>query len=225
MATLADFRTRVSAKLGLDNTTSGDQGLIDSWVNEGVVDVVLRSRCKVSRADLALTAGSNDYSIDTDILRVLEMTIASGTQTYSMERKTVDEILRLRKAGPGTSPARFYAVAGSNMLMVYPTPGANEEITMYYVARPTTLATGSDSPNDIPSEYHKLVEWYALSEGADYDDDTSSGQGSMYLAKYEAGLARLKKSIVLKGGTRLAPARPGRRRMPLVPDDPSVDSW
>lgn len=225
MATLTDFRTRVAAKLGLDNSTDGDQALIDSWVNEGVVDVVLRSRCKVSRAELALTAGSNDYTIDTDIMRVLEMTISTSTQTYAMDRKTVDEILRLRRAGPGTAPARFYAVAGSNLLMLYPTPGEGEELTMYYVPRPTTLSGASDSPNEIPSEFHKLVEWYALSEGADYDDDSSSGQGSMYLAKYEAGLARLKKSIVLKGGTRLAPATPGRRRRPLVPDNNSTDVW
>ena len=43
MTTFATFRSNVANKIGLDNTVSGDQGLIDSWINEGYVDRTLNA--------------------------------------------------------------------------------------------------------------------------------------------------------------------------------------
>lgn len=196
---------------------------MDEWINQGATDVLLRTRCKVSSAPLTLTAGAEDYSLDTDILRLLELSVASGGQDYDLVRKTPEEILRLRRASSAsTSPSRYYALAGANLLMIYPTPSSADTITLYYVPRPALLSEESDSPEEIPSEFHKLVEWYALAEAADFDDDGSSGIGSQYLARYEKGIAEAKKAISQKGGTRLAPNIPGRRQT-MSPSVPSQD--
>ena len=191
-------------------------------MNQGVTDVLLRTHCKVSSATLTLTSGTEDYTLDTNILRIIDMFVTSDLQDYAMERKTVAEILALRRSvASNTSPSRYYAVAGSNLLMVYPTPSSADVVTMYYVPRPATLSTGSDTPSEIPSEFHKLVEWYALSEAADYDDDGSSNVGANYLARYEKGIAEAKAAISRKGG-RPARAIPGRRPR-IGPSVPSQD--
>lgn len=50
--TLAQYRSAISSKLGLENTTAADQGFIDLWVNEGVTDVMIRTDCRVRAAAL-----------------------------------------------------------------------------------------------------------------------------------------------------------------------------
>lgn len=173
---------------------------------------------------MSLTAGTEDYTLDTSILRILDIFITSSSQDYSMERVSVDDILRFRRAAAATSsaPVTYYAVAGSNLLMVYPTPASADTVTVYYVPRPATLSADDDTPSEIPSEFHKLVEWYALAEAADYDDDGSSGVGQLYLAKYEEGIARARATQSRKGSTRLAPFVPGRRSR-VVKHSPSQD--
>jgi len=105
--------------------------------------------------------------------------------------------------------------------MVWPTPSESGTITVYYVPRPATLSSGSDTPSEIPAEFHKLVEWYALAEAADYVDDESSGMGALYLQRYEKGIREALKAVSRKGG-KLAPNVPGRRTR-ISPSVPSQD--
>lgn len=219
MATLATLRNVISAKIGLDNTgSSSDQALMDEWINQGVLDVMVRTRCTVLPAVLTLTAGADDYELDPDILRILDATVGS----VGLERRSPEDILRLRRAATSGGSARFYAVNGANLLMVYPTPSAGDSITFYYIPRPLALSDPDDTPEDIPAEFHKLVEWYALAEAADYDDDGSSGIGSQYIGRYEKGIAEARRAISQKGGVRLAPNIPGRRSR-ISPSVPSQD--
>ena len=69
--------------------------------------------------------------------------------------------------------------------MVYPTPASAGTITVYGVPRPATLSASGSSPDEIPLEYQKAVELFALGEAADYDDDETSAQGSRYREEYE----------------------------------------
>lgn len=213
MATLTDFRLRISAKLGLDNTVAGDQGLIDSWVNEGVAEVLTRSRVNVAVGTMAMTANTFDYTLPSTILAIDEVFITdiAGTK-YSMYRKSPLELLQMRIGGTGgTPPVRFYALNGTSLLMVYPTPVAADVISIYYVPRPATLSAGSDTPSDIPSEWQKAVEYYGLWQGAQYIDDGASQQGEMFRKLYEDELAKLKRAAIHRGGRKLSPAVVGRR--------------
>jgi hypothetical protein len=63
MSTLANFRTQVSQKLGMDNTAgSTEQGLIDYWVNQAIVDILMETEVYVVEAQATLTAGQGDYT-------------------------------------------------------------------------------------------------------------------------------------------------------------------
>lgn len=226
MTTLGTFRSNIAAMIGLDNSTGGDQGLIDGWVNEGYLSLVRDTRSKVQSATFTLTSGSKDYTMDTEVLSIIDVYITSSSVDYSLVRVAVDTLLEYRRNGATVqqSPARYYAYAGGNLLMFYPTPNAADTVTVYYVDRPTALSASSDSPSDVPAEYHPLIEWYALWRAADYDDDASSQQGKRYQAMYEQGRGMMRRDLNLKGG-KLPPARvPGVGRR-LIPRDNSTDRY
>jgi hypothetical protein len=119
--------------------------------------------------------------LDSDILDIMDVYSTSGSQDYRMERISVPELLEMRRgASTMVGPARYYATAGANLLMVYPTPTGADELTVYFVPRPVTLAVGSDTPSEIPAEYHPAVEMYALWRLGSMRDDQTSSQGSRF---------------------------------------------
>ena len=221
MTTLAGFRTAVTAKLGLDNTASSfDQGLIDGWVNDGVTHICARIRPHIISETFTLTAGKYDYSFKTDlsvnVLAINECFITdfSSSVWYKLNRQTPQQILDLRVGTQfqGSPPVRWYAVNGFDTLMVYPTPIAADVFTIYYQPVPAVLAATGDTPSDIPAEYHKAVEYYALSEAGAYINDAPSQNGALFHQMYLAELIELRKSLRQRGGLKLAPAVVGRRR-------------
>ena len=227
MTTLATFRTNVSSIIGLDNTAGGaDQSLVDGWVNEAYLTLTRDTRSKVSIATFTLTSGSADYTMDTEVLSIIDVYVTSTSVDYSLTRIAVDDLLTYRRNGATVqaSPARYYAYTGGNLLMFYPTPNAADTITVYYVDRPTALSASSDSPSDVPAEYHPLIEWYALWRAADYDDDESSKQGDRYRQWYVEGLGKMRRDLNLKGG-KLPPARIPGVGGRLLPHDNSTDRY
>jgi hypothetical protein len=208
VATLAQFRSRVSSKTGLDNTAaSAEQVLMDSWINEGVIEVLLALRCYVIDLQLTLTTGKGDYTLDSSILDIQQLFVTDTASTsWSMQRCDPDEILYMRRVTAATSaPPRFYALNGANMLMVYPTPQEADVITVYYVPRPTALSSAGDDPSaaslgGVPTEYHKLIEWWACAEAADFTDSSNSQKGNFYLQKFAAKVKDYRRRQLLKGG-------------------------
>lgn len=222
MATLSTFRTEIASVLGLDTSNAAELALIDSFVNEACTDILYRTSCKAVSGTISVSAGTTDYTLDTAVLSIFDMTMTSDSQDYRMERVPMAEILRLRVAQAAqTSPARLYATAGSNLLLIYPTPSVSGTITYYYVPRPATLSATADTPSEIPSEWHWLVVQRSLWRGADYDDDSSSQMGQNYLQMYERGIAEMRRSVSRKGGHRMAAVLPGRRKRLLLAHDNS----
>lgn len=208
MATLALFRTRVSSKAGLDNTASStEQVLMDGWINEGVIETLLALKCYVIPANMATTAGSADYQLDAGILDIQNIFVTDvSSQQWSMQPVAPDEILYMRRASTASSaPPRFFALNGANLLMLYPTPNEVDTLTIYYVPRPTPLAAASDDPSTaalggIPVEFHKLIEWWALSEAGDFSDSATKQMGAFYLQKFAAKVKDYRRRQLMKGG-------------------------
>ena len=218
MSTLAQFRSSVAGEIGLTNTTAGDQGQIDSWVNQGVIDVMLRTSCQVRCATLTLTVGTSNYTLPTSIHRIVSAYQVASSVSYALEEVNLDDILEMRRATTANvSPAQYYAVAGADLFLIYPTPASADTVTLYYVPRPVVLSASSDTPTEIPSEFHPLVEYFAFYRGATYTDDTTSQVGLSYLQRYETLVRQMKRDIGLKGNHRLprASVTNGRRSLPF----------
>lgn len=213
MTTLASFRTTVSSIIGLDNTAgSAEQQLIDGFVNEAVIQVLRRTRLKITIATLDLTAGAKDYELPAAIMYITEII---DERNQPLERVTISAINEWRRAGSpavGGSTTYSYALNGANMFMIYPTPtSSTDTLTYYYVPRPIALAVTTDDPSTatlggIPAEYHRAIELYALWRAADYADDASSQQGDRYQRDFTGEIAQIRRDLQHKAGRRLAPA-------------------
>ena len=194
--------------MGLDNTTAGDQGFIDAWVNAGVLDVMMRTDCQVRAADMSLTTGTWKYTTDSSILKIVTAYVSTAAGDYTLERVSVQDLIEMQLASSQTvSPAQFYAFDGADYFMIYPTPASDDTVVMFYVPAPATLSASADIPTEIPTEYQKAIEFYALREAADFSDDGTSQMGNLYLQQYEAWIKRIKKWQNMKGSQRLPIAR------------------
>ncbi len=223
MSTLAQFRTAVAGRIGLDNTVAGDQPDIDLWVNQGVTDVMMRTACQLLPGSMGLTVGVNDYTLDPAILKIYDMYLLSSGVPYWLEFTSVDNILMYRRATvANVSPVQFYAVGGSDLLMVYPTPSLADTLYTYYIPRPATISAASATPTEIPSEFHKAIEYYALAQAADQTDDTTSQGGQTYLQQYELWIHRIKRWVAFKGNHRQPRAVVRRNRMAIPFHDRST---
>jgi hypothetical protein len=218
--TLFELLTSVQQKLGLDSTASStEETMATRWINDGVIDLLVRARVNISESTMTTTANTADYTLDDEILVLNDMTYSNSSGTSQLIRTTPADILMMRTATPAVSGyVRYYALNGNDLLMLYPTPTSVDTITVWYVQRPTPLDTGSNDPSDeayggIPTEYHKAIELYALAEGAEFTDHQPSQFGALFRQQYEAKLVEIKRSMRHKGGRSLGNATLGRRKL------------
>lgn len=230
MSTLTNLRTRTYSRLGLDSTAAGtDETETTAYLNEAIVDVLLQTGVYVTTTTVNLSAGTSDYTLDTGIIRIRDAYITSGGNRYSITQTTPAAILDLRRGSTTSSPAFFYAIDGSNLLMVYPTPAAADTITFYYTPRPTAMSSAShDSSNTtyggIPDEFAPAIVAYACWKLGDREDDRTSQNGQTYFQEYqEYWIPKIRKYRNMKGGTTLPPATLNRSRRRFAPHDPSAD--
>lgn len=203
--TLGSLRTAVTQKLGL---SASDQPLVDQWILEGIIDVLVRTSCHVECATLMTSPGVGDYTIDADVLSIEEIVFGAGSAEAVAPRTLLD--LRANGGGSGTR----FALEGSNLLMLYPTPSAVETIKIYFTRAPRQMTAPSDDPANpvfggVPLEYQKAIEFFALREGADYDDDRSSAVGQAYDQELEREYQKIRRHMNRRLG-RMPRARVGR---------------
>jgi len=229
VSTLADLRLIVSSVIGLDNSAgSNEQQLMDKWANDAVLWILVRTKARVLVGTFDLTAGSKDYDIDPEMLLLLKIIMPDGTPCREESPERIYE--RRSTQSANYSGSYCYAFDGSNLLMFYPTPGSNDQLTTYFVPRPDKMTASTDDPSlaqwgGIPAEWHKLIEKYMLAEAADYDDDQSAAQGTRYRQELEMLLTQFKKANSRKGG-RVMPRFeivPPSLRVGVPPHDRSAD--
>lgn len=232
MATLTTMTTNVAAVLGLNATD--DQTQIWQALNRGVRDMLLRTHCYVTSATAATVAGTSDYTLDVATLAIRYVYVTGESQL--LEAVGAHELLRRRLNGSASDTATVYALQGSNLLMLYPTPDTSGTLTLYHVPQPTEMSSGSHDPSNatyggIPDEYHEGLELYACWKLGDLRDDQSSAQGERYRKLYEGDdgrggfLRRMVNEMKRKQGLRMGPARVGRQRPVLSSPSADVSPW
>lgn len=164
--------------------------------------MLLQTGCYVTSATATETATQGDYTLDSAIIRVSGWQWTSNTLVNVPARISVPDLLYLRSNASASSPASMYALAGSNLLMVYPVPDAADSLTIYYTPRPTAMSSGTHDPSNatyggVPAEFHKAIEYYALREGADYAKD---GGLKEYDQMYLREVQKIRRYVDMKGG-------------------------
>ena len=226
---LSDIRSRVANAIGLDNTNGGtEQGFIDSWTNEAIVDFLERTKAKVEPFTMTLTTNQGDYELPTGFLVVNDITCVSANdgQVVPLEPIEIEELI-WRRRYPGSIPVRYYAMQGNNLLSLYPTPMSPDTLNMYGVPMPATLVNPTDAltTTGVAPQWHYIIELYVKARAAAYNNDASSQMGQSYLQQYNQEVRLARGRIRREQGRRRPPAMPGRRtRRKYYPAFPSQDT-
>jgi hypothetical protein len=219
--TLGTLRTSVAAKLGLDNTaSSAEQVLIDQWCNEGIVEILLRTQCAVETGDMDTTIDEWKYQLDTDILAMRNIWREDAQGAIEpVLRLSEQEILDLHRSSASSDAAYTrYATTGMNMLIVWPTPSVVYTLKVLYVPRPAAMSSASHDPSSltygrIPTEFHKAIEYYALWQGGEFDENRGSQGGERYRTLFENYLVGIiRPAMRRKGGLDMPQVRRGSWR-------------
>jgi hypothetical protein len=223
MATLGELTTEVAEEIGSIDATA-DQTKIWRFLNRGARDFLRRTHCYVESDTFTPSAAAN-YSLDSTALVIIDMYWTNAS--YSLERVSVAEILRIRRSGlTGSSFPRRYAFQHP-LVMFDIAPSGAQTLTCVNVPAPTAMSNSSHAPSDatyggIPVDYHDALAYYAEWHLASFDDDSSSAQGTRYKEWYMERVKTCRQELRERGGRRQARARVGGSRR-YVPSDNSAD--
>lgn len=229
---LQDIRSRVANAIGLDNTNGGlEQGLIDSWTNQAILDFIEKTHATAELALFTLTTNVGDYELQTifpQAMQINTLTVTSSVdgQVVPLEPIAPEELI-WRRRYPGSIPVRYYAMQGDNKIMFYPTPQSPDTLQAYYIPYPTLLVSPTDTlvSAGIQPQFQWIVELKVKAEAAAYNNDASSQMGAMYLQEYNQEVRLARGRIRRLQGRRRPPAMPGRRtRRKYYPAFPSQDT-
>ena len=217
---LATFRTRVARVSGLSSTEAGDLALIDGWVNDAIEQFNRETKMNVIKASMSVTADQADYTLPTSILAMQALWYAPADAQSALLVPLAPEVLierRLVMTGEETPP-RYYAIAGANTIMLWPTPTDNSEtIHILYVPRHTALAATADTPSasangSVPEEYHATLEAYAKWKACEAEDHRPSQFGRTFHDEWMAGLGQARADAKRKAGVQMPQVIVGRPR-------------
>lgn len=212
--TFGQMSKYVVATLGLQDIDSYDEtAMVGMWLNQGVLDLLSRTRCVVRCVQLTTQANVDTYLLDHKILALVD----SGTGPDA----GMPNGRRYRAARNEFPVDPAFVLIRADVLQIVPTPSEDGQVQVWAVLAPGAMSTDTDDPGSetfgaIPPEFHDALILYALWKLADYGDDGTSQQGERYRAIYEGAdgrggrLAQIR-MLVNKRGTSI----PVRRRVRL----------
>lgn len=205
----------LSRTIGLDDTPGSDELiLMQGWVNAGIKDVLVKTRCRLDEGDMTLTGGVTDYRID-DALLAADMAVISDDigprRMTSVSNDTINDILLRTSVTVGEFPLYFYG--RGDFFRVAPPPPDGTVVRVFYVPKPTEIPADGTTHDDqadlangtyggIPEEYHDAVQAYCLWAGAQYDDKGGGfyrghafAPGSAYQAVYQDRVKEIRREL------------------------------
>jgi hypothetical protein len=216
---LATFRSRAARVSGMSTSDAGDLALLDAWTNDAVEQFLRETKINVRLASLNATAGSANYTLDTDILAMQAVWYAPAADAQSalLQPRVPEDLINMRLLADETTPPRYYALAGANTLMLHPTPASGDVLHILYVPRHTALSATADTPSatangNIPAEYHVILEDYVKWKACEAEEHKPSDFGRAFMQAFESGCARVRGEAQKKAGVVVAPVRIGRPR-------------
>src|SRR5262245_20318679 len=172
---------RVQLTLGAEDALINDETvLIKEYVNEGVIDILIRTRPHTRCLDLTLTPDVGRYDLSSSILSLKDVESGGAfLEAYSRE----DIVARQAIGAPG------YAYE-EPMLWISPIPSEANTIGAYGVLRPNPMVVDSDDPSNpglggLAPEFHPAIVNYACWKTGEYVQHEQSQGGERWRVLYE----------------------------------------
>ena len=180
-----NFRTmidRVKYTMGMQEIISHDEiAFIKQYLNEGVLDILVRTRPYTRVITLTLTGGVAIHDMSTDILALLDVQDQNGN---FLQRLTREDATKAQSSG-----ASGFAYE-EPLLWVSPVPSTDTQIKAYGIFRPTAMSSDSDDPANpnyggLAPEFHPAIINYACWKAAEYTQHEQSAMGEKFRISYE----------------------------------------
>lgn len=194
-------------------------------MNQVYADVCVETEAVQDVATLYLTAGVSTYALDSRVSRIKQMyvTPSGEQQSRPLVPTSVEQILEWSASNGATSSNQgsvtHFALVGIQNILVYPTPAADDTITLFYVMLPTALAGATDVPI-IQEPY--VTE--CLVSGASYKAAVflKDPDAELFKRDYEQAKRNLRGHLRRRHGSMTQQFRLTRDLTP-APHDPSTD--
>lgn len=173
---------RVKYTLGMQEITSHDEiAFIKQYLNEGVLDLLVRCRPYTRVITMTLTENTAIHDMSTDILALLDIQDPNGK---FLQRMTREDITEAQASG---APGFAYE---EPLLWVSPIPGVATQVKAYGIFRPSVLVQDTDdaaNPNfgGLAPEFHPAVINYGCWKAAEYTQHEQSAMGEKWRIAYE----------------------------------------
>lgn len=192
------MRDRVRFTLGLNEIQINDEAaLVNSWLQEGVEDVVQRTRPSTRVINLTLTGETPIHDMSNTIVSLLDVE-DDGVFLDRFSREDITLRQRLGQDG--------YCYE-EPLLWISPVPTVDKAIRAYGVFRPNQMTSDTDDPSSpqfggIAPSFHPYILNYALWKGGEYVQHEMSAGGEKWRVMYEGqdgtggDIARMKSILV-----------------------------
>jgi hypothetical protein len=189
---------RVKYTLGMQEIVAHDEiAFIKAYLNEGLLDVIVRTRPYTRVITLTLTANVPIHDMSTDILALLDVEMPG---TGFLSRFSREDITKLQASGG-------YGFAYEEpLLWISPVPSVETQIKAYGIFRPSPMVGDADDPaspnyGGLPPEFHTAIIDYACWKAAEYTQHEQSAMGEKWRIAYEGkdgtegDIARIKRIL------------------------------
>jgi len=201
---------RVCFTLGLEDiAANNERALAGEWLNEGVVDILSRTRPYTRCINLILTADTPAHDMSNVVLALADLQ-APGQRGF-LPRLSREDAVSAQASGD-------YGFAYEEpMLWLSPIPSEPAIVKAYGVFRPQPMVSDDDDPatmtfGGLAPEFHPAAVDYALWKGGEYVQHEQSSGGERWRQIYEGDdgtggdIARIKR-ILSKRVTMQGPRR------------------
>jgi hypothetical protein len=150
---------------------------LTDWINEGCADIARRVEWKRQTANIAVTAGTSNYTAPVDVYRIYRIEFApTGSQNiYTIEFRgymEMDQIWGINQQWPASYPLYYtlWKVPPTMTIILYPVPAQAGQLNVYYYQL-TTAAVNPGDNIDCLTGWEDIVYDYAVYRALRKDAD------------------------------------------------------
>ncbi len=186
--------TRVAQIMGMAGSgvdSAEELTLLQDFVNDAVLDILLRTKVHVRRTSLLLDAGITEYDLQQPVIRIWNL--------YSEDVELQEVTEGNLSSFDGETVFQF---VGYNRLVLGWEPSAGDTLEAWYTPRPTKMTSDAHDPavvtyGLIPEEFHKAIINSCCWRAGEVTRDQMSGMGEKFRRTYEGedGLGRMGSNI------------------------------
>ena len=151
---------------------------IETWLNEGVIDIVAKTWCLGGQETISLVSGQLEYTITDDYIVVITVMYNGAKALLKGHPEQVGHAPAIDE------PVYWYEFNGN--LGVYPLSTVTNDVVVYYVDLPATVTGAATLPT--PIVYDDAIIMYATMKA--FLKDNEPAQALQWKQKYEEDITR-----------------------------------